>query len=269
MLSGIMGELTEWARQQPDSDVKLAELRAAANGELRLRRRDELSALSAKYGIRASLVDARRIAEVESALEYCSACPGYDACRYGGLKPAMEINNGATYYVIECEARRRRIEAAERRRAYELACLPENVDEGVLEYASSLYDEERGVYVSGECKTSILTHIGRRRIVNGHHTLYVSVPEVMSALLPSAGGSAELMATLKSVESLLIDDVGLERAGEWSIEQMYIIIEARLRRGLWTSGAGLSISELKSKYGERVLRRIVKLMRNCELGIMN
>lgn len=260
MLSGIMGELAEWARQQPDSDAKLAELRAAARGELRVQRRGELDALSEKYGIRASFLDARRIAEVESALEYCSACPGYDACRYGGLKPAMEINNGATYYVIECEARRRRIEAAERRRAYEAACLPANIDEDVSAYADSLYDEERGVYISGGNKTSILTHIGRRRIASGYHTLYVSVPELMGRLLPSVSGSAELMAALKSVDSLLLDDVGLERVGEWSVEQMYIIIEARQRRGLWTSGAGLRLLELEGKYGRCILRRMSQLM---------
>lgn len=260
MLSGIMSELAAWARQQPDSDAKLAELELAARGELRVQRCDELARISAKYGIRASFLDARRIAEVESAGAYCSACPGYEACRYGGLKPAMKINDGAEYYVIECGERRRRIEAAERRRACEAACIPEEVDASVGAYADGLYDEGRGVYVSSGHKTSILARLGLNRIAGGHHTLYVSVPEVMSRLMPSAAGSAEVMGRLKSVDSLLLDDVGLERAGEWSVEQMYIIMNSRARRGLWTSGAGAGLAELRVRYGERIVRRMSQLM---------
>ena len=264
MLRGIMEELAHWARQQWDSEVKVAELEQAARGELSVQRREELARVSAKYGIRASLVDVRRIAEVEAAVGYCGACPGYDACRYGGLKPAMEIKGGAAYYVIECDERRRRVEGAVRQRAYEEASLPEYAVADVVEYAGTLYDEVRGVYVSGGYKTSILTHIGRQRIKGGHHTLYVSVPEVMGRLLPSVEGSGELMKRLKGVDSLLLDDIGVGRAGEWVVEQMYIIIDARLRSQLWTSGAGERLDEVRRVYGERVVRRLSQLTKIVE-----
>jgi DNA replication protein DnaC len=70
-------------------------------------------------------------------------------------------------------------------------------------------------------------------------------------------GDPGAMATARTVSLLLLDDLGAEKASEWRVEQIVMLLDARIRNGLRqivTTNAGYS--DLAVRYGDRVMSRL-------------
>jgi DNA replication protein DnaC len=93
----------------------------------------------------------------------------------------------------------------------------------------------------------------------------ISAPEFLLAIRRSfnreasedADGEGEILDSYSEVEFLVIDDLGAEKASEWSIQMLYLLIDRRYRdaqRTIVTSNLGLD--EIELRLSDRIASRI-------------
>lgn len=98
-------------------------------------------------------------------------------------------------------------------------------------------------------------------IKTGYSALFISVPKLLTKFRSSynkdAGYSeSDLIDMLNSVDVLILDDLGAEKASDWSLEKLFEVIDSR--QGLHTIyTTNFAVNELRNKVGERNFSRIV------------
>lgn len=92
-------------------------------------------------------------------------------------------------------------------------------------------------------------------------SLFVSVPELLMELRWSYSGQGEaergVLVRYTSADTLVLDDLGAEKASEWVLQMLYIIIDRRYRdfkKTIITSN--LSLDEISERLGDRIASRI-------------
>ena len=122
----------------------------------------------------------------------------------------------------------------------------------------------KGLLLSGPCGTG-KTHLGcailNCALNDGYRAIYQNVPEMLDILQPEhADGEeqGELIAAACHAGVLLLDDLGAEKASEWTQKQLTIIIDARYRGNrptiITTNLAGKSLAD---SCGARVYSRLM------------
>lgn len=73
-------------------------------------------------------------------------------------------------------------------------------------------------------------------------------------------GEDTILSGLANADLLVLDDLGTEQYSNWTISKIYNIIDSRYRNGLpIIITTNYSIEELKDKYGERTVDRILEM----------
>lgn len=85
----------------------------------------------------------------------------------------------------------------------------------------------------------------------------IEAPELFSQLRPGDEGAD--LASFQATPVLVLDDLGAEKVSEWSMEQLYMILNARhntMRPTIFTTNQ--TLAELNAVYGDRIFRRLAQ-----------
>ncbi len=131
-------------------------------------------------------------------------------------------------------------------------------------YAERFSPKDRSILMEGGTglgKTHLSLAIARRVIDRGFGVIYCSSPNILSVLERehfSRGVTDDTQARLVECDLLIIDDLGSEFATQFTSVTMYNLINTRLSQGKpCIINTNLSLSELKSRYSERFVSRLI------------
>lgn len=98
----------------------------------------------------------------------------------------------------------------------------------------------------------------------GHFT---TASDYFDAIRADLDNLTQITANLCEPKLLVIDDIGAEKATEWTLERLLVLIEKRLSRGNITCvTTNLSINQLTTKYGPRISDRVRELTAWIHVG---
>lgn len=131
---------------------------------------------------------------------------------------------------------------------------------------SANLDEGKGVWIMGDVgtgKTALAMMISKAALDAGRTVAIYSMPRLLNLLRESIEherGVVGYLDLLSSVDLLHLDDMGAQNRTEWTIEQIYSIINTRYeeeRSIVFTTN--LSPDELMDELGERIFSRLVEM----------
>ncbi len=138
------------------------------------------------------------------------------------------------------------------------------VYQGCLGYAKDFDTESNSLYFHGRTglgKTHLSLAIANEVIKKGYNVVYGSVITFLNKLEREKFGRADTFETediLIGADLLILDDLGAEFSTPVAISSLYDIINSRIARGVPTIiSSNLSFDELKSRYPESVVSRII------------
>ena len=126
----------------------------------------------------------------------------------------------------------------------------------------------------GTGKTHLAAAILNQRIADGLPASFVTVPELLADIrrvIRSEEETSRLMELVKETDLLILDDLGAERATDWTVEQLFVLINARLlgqRQTIVTTNiadAGKLIGQLRGLAGHRIVSRLAEMCTWVEL----
>jgi DNA replication protein DnaC len=129
-------------------------------------------------------------------------------------------------------------------------------------------DEGRGVWIMGDVgtgKTSLAMTISKAALDAGRTVAIYSLPRLMNLIRESIDhedGVAGFLGLLASVDLLHLDDVGAQMRTDWTVEQLYSLVNERYeeqRSIVFTTN--LRPDELGEQLGARIFSRLVEM---CE-----
>lgn len=196
-------------------------------------------------------------------------------CKYQ-LKSMEESSNKSTLEDITLNARMKDIDILDKKRQKVICYL----DKFFEDY--SLSKNNIGLYLHGSfgCGKSFLVNalLNELKEKKKVSTLSIYFPEALRTLKDDWDNFAGKMEYLKSVDVLLIDDIGAEKVTEWGRDEVLgTILQARMDRNLATFfTSNLTIDELESHLAisnksddaikaRRIIERIKQLTNDMEL----
>ncbi len=149
-----------------------------------------------------------------------------------------------------------------------LAAYPEQVRVArrFVARISEHLDEGRSVWIEGDVgtgKTALAMMVSRAALEAARTVAIYSLPRLLNLIRESIegeGGVAGFLDLLSSVDLLHLDDVGAQMRTDWTVEQLYSLINARYedkRSIVFTTN--LSPEELAEQLGERIFSRLVEM----------
>lgn len=212
----------------------------------------QMRAQMARYKL--THLDARSSAELakaEAEAARCKACRAYAECQYNeyqrGIEPVIGVySERPNTRTIElsvriCRHRKAATSASAREKLHMESALPGEplelqecrVSAGKREALERIVKLATGapqwIYLSGPSgsgKTLVMRLIGSRLMKAKRPVRYITVAEAV-AQLRAAEGYAEALARYTEVETLLLEDLGLERRSEFAVEQIALILSKR------------------------------------------
>lgn len=162
---------------------------------------------------------------------------------------------------------------------------PEN--DKAVRWAHFLIDNPNSMYfygAPGVGKTFLAAILAQEYLNQGKAVIFADVPSLLADLRSTFYKNTdtkldELMQTLSEVQILFLDDLGAEMATEWSVEQLYLIINSRYnsnRQTVVTSNCNLD--EVAQKLnnpkgakdegisGSRIASRLKQMCKVCSIG---
>ncbi len=141
----------------------------------------------------------------------------------------------------------------------------EQVYEFCKDYANDFSPSSTGLYMygfTGLGKTHLSLAIANAVIDKGYDVYYGSIQTIMNALEDEHFRKGKTDTNVKddvlSCDLLIIDDLGVEFTTQFTVAELYNIINTRALRSLPTIiSTNLTISELEEKYGQRIASRIL------------
>jgi DNA replication protein DnaC len=124
-----------------------------------------------------------------------------------------------------------------------------------------------GLYLCGGVgtgKTHLVAGMARALIEERHvPTFFHTAPELLDRLRPSGGRDGDEWASwAMNADLLVLDDLGAEKATEWALERLFVLVNHRYRRLLPTVyTSNLGPRELSEHLGERTASRVVETSR--------
>jgi DNA replication protein DnaC len=114
------------------------------------------------------------------------------------------------------------------------------------------------LYLAGPCgagKSHLAASIVRARVEAGKTAAYASVPDLLQFIKAGfADGSSDArMNALKTVDVLLLDDLGTENPTEWVMEQLFVLINHRYLHDLTTYiTSNVRLDQIPMRIGSRI-----------------
>jgi DNA replication protein DnaC len=100
----------------------------------------------------------------------------------------------------------------------------------------------------------------------------ITAPELMEALKPNKDGASDI-GQFQVAPVLVLDDLGAERATEWSDSQLFLLVDDRSVRNLPTIvTTNLTGPQLRVRYGDRVTDRLAQdaqMVRTADVNYRN
>jgi DNA replication protein DnaC len=131
-------------------------------------------------------------------------------------------------------------------------------------YASNFDNDSVSLYFCGRTglgKTHLSLAIANEVIKKGYNVVYGSVINFLNKLEREKFGRADSFETedvLINADLLILDDLGAEFSSAVAMSSLYNIINSRIARGVPTIiSSNLSFDELKSRYPESIVSRII------------
>jgi DNA replication protein DnaC len=127
-------------------------------------------------------------------------------------------------------------------------------------------DAGRGVWIMGDVgtgKTVLAMLVSKAALDAGRTVAIYSLPRLMSMIrkaIEEEQGVVGLLDRLAAVDLLHVDDVGAENPTDWTLEQLYSIVNARYedcRSIVMTTN--LDPSQLAEQIGERTVSRLIEM----------
>lgn len=114
---------------------------------------------------------------------------------------------------------------------------------------------------TGTGKTHLVRAMGHRLLADHRTMLYTSVPYLLERLRPNSGVRMEDVLRLHINADIVIwDDVGAEKETEWTLDRLYLLLDARyeadkplLATTNWTP------EELRMQLGSRITSRLIEM----------
>ncbi len=107
------------------------------------------------------------------------------------------------------------------------------------------------------------------RLIGQIRVLYISCPDLLNEIretLHTKGSSSRLIMA-KTVDLLVLDDIGAEKPSEWVRETLFILINHRYEHLLPTIfTTNCSLDELEQRLGGRISSRIAEMSRCIKFG---
>lgn len=125
--------------------------------------------------------------------------------------------------------------------------------------------KNRGLLMLGDTglgKTHLSLAIANTVIKKGFSVVYNSAPELMRKLNKEYYGKsdADTMPLITTCDLLILDDLGAEMKSEQNISMLYEIVNARHNRQIpMIANSNLSIDEMRERYQDRVVSRLLSL----------
>ncbi len=120
----------------------------------------------------------------------------------------------------------------------------------------------------GTGKTHLAAAILNQRIADGLPATFVTVPELLADIrrvIRSEEETSALMELVKETDLLILDDLGAEKTTDWTVEQLFVLINARLLRQRQTvvttniADVGELIEQLRGLAGHRIVSRLAEM----------
>jgi DNA replication protein DnaC len=117
----------------------------------------------------------------------------------------------------------------------------------------------------GTGKTHIAIAILKEIIQKGHEGLYWNVPELFCELRRTMGNSTDIdegsiLDEAIETQLLVLDDLGAEKASEYVLDRLYLIINGRYENDLPTLiTTNLGLEQLRQQVGPRIVSRISEM----------
>ena len=96
-------------------------------------------------------------------------------------------------------------------------------------------------------------------------TKIISTPELMGSLFANMnhdGGVERMMKEYKDIKLLVLDDLGAEKSSEYAVQQLFLVIDHRLRNNKLTFiTSNYSINDLSKYVSQRIASRILEMCR--------
>jgi DNA replication protein DnaC len=133
-----------------------------------------------------------------------------------------------------------------------------------IEYAERFaLDDPHNLLMMGDYgvgKSHLAVSITKRLAERGFTSIFVSVPELLTRIRStynkdSNHSELELLELIKSVDCLVLDDVGAEYGTDWAVTKMFEVVDSRLgRHTIYTTNLGPE--ELEERVGRRNMSRM-------------
>nr|WP_317360025.1 ATP-binding protein [uncultured Tyzzerella sp.] len=147
-----------------------------------------------------------------------------------------------------------------------------NVCKKYVENWEKMKSENIGILFYGDVgrgKTFYASCIANELFKNGVSVCITSFPKIINKLMNFTEQSKLLVEKVKSQSLLVIDDFGVERETEFVLEQMFQIIDDRLRSGLPTIiTTNIELKELKEPKTLAQRRIYDRILEMCSIQIL-
>jgi len=133
------------------------------------------------------------------------------------------------------------------------------------DYAEDFHLPDSGLLLSGKTglgKTHLSLAIAGKVLEKGFNAVYGSAPDLFRKIESEHFGREEgsTMESLQSAELLVLDDIGAEWESSFYTATFYNLLNSRMNLGNPTLiNTNLTMAELKSRYGERIMSRFLTM----------
>jgi DNA replication protein DnaC len=150
----------------------------------------------------------------------------------------------------------------------EKAGVPIKFREASIRKVSFLSSNEGSCMMIGKKgigKTYAMCALARAFMLKGRDIQFITAPELLLEIRRAFNNKEEnineydIIQRYRNVDYLFLDDLGVEKASEWVLQTLYLIIDGRYSQGKFMCvSSNLSLGELANRLDDRIVTRLVE-----------